>query len=331
VLLIDENARVLDSTLTNTAGEFSFSVPVSGAYYQLRVIKQMFAEILTPAFEVLPRATVSLRIGLRPLLQGGRGVGTGLSFNSGRDSASTNLGTAFFTGQLGVVLRNASAAAARDSAAVSAGGRGRGSAVGATAARGSAVVAGGRSGPPAVSGSSVQSAGRGIAAIQGAGRGRAAGSGAGTSTGISTLLGGWPGLGTPRDAISGVLRFGTPPRTITTDSIVQLVSARFPQFFSDSAPADSVLIALVLDARGVATHTRMIPHRYAAMVEEGLMITEYSDSTSSMRAVRNGFLREIFPDLSDRAFVAGGSIKGRVSPRALQPRRITLIFGVLGG
>jgi hypothetical protein len=138
-----------------------------------------------------------------------------------------------------------------------------------------------------------------------------------------------PPIGSSYGGVYGVLRFGTPTRTITSDSLVQLVAARYPQLFTDTVRSDSLMVALALDARGDVTHTRLLNHSFAVLADDGVSMASYSDSTSEMRSARNVVLNDIFPDLAGQRRLASGLLKGPVTPRGLATRRITLIFTVM--
>ena len=128
---------------------------------------------------------------------------------------------------------------------------------------------------------------------------------------------------------SGVLRFGTPVRSITTDSLVQLAAAQFPQLFTDSTTSDGMVVAIALDSTGRVMHSRMAGHAIARTLDDGISLAEHSNTADNPGSERNAALNQIIPEIANYRRLASGSLKGTVRPRGLAAKRIVLIFAVV--
>jgi beta-lactamase regulating signal transducer with metallopeptidase domain len=361
VTLLDDSSRVVDTTTSDAIGEFTLLRIPPASEYRLRVQRDGFVEFLSPAFTLnrdstgVRRTLAEVRIVLQQVgapavaagaervfsitqnsITGGRGVAGGRGRGSPLPTLVGNVASRQAAGARGV----AQTASGRG-VAQAAGGRGVAQAASGRGVARPTSSLGGRQGGAAVSGASMGTgtppraapltAGGGRAVASGAGRGAVAGGGrGGIASSIGNLLSALsPPIGSSYGGVYGVLRFGTPTRTITSDSLVQLVAARYPQLFTDTVRSDSLMVALALDARGDVTHTRLLNHSFAVLADDGVSMASYSDSTSEMRSARNVVLNDIFPDLAGQRRLASGLLKGPVTPRGLATRRITLIFTVM--
>ena len=314
VVLLDDSSRTVATAMTPADGAFSFSVVSEGTFHRLKLSKPSYVDVTTTPFANTPGAALDLKVAL-----------------ARRGSSRAAMG--------GIVAINAFTIM---------GGRGAGAGVGAggVPGRGVAAPVGGRGGTPRPSVGQVVPPGStppvtAVAPVPPPGRrgggasgGRGAGQGAippgfyGTSP-----VPGYPNVTALMDrgsAIRGNLTLSNPPLTLTVDSLVQLVAARYPALFADSAVSrgDSVLIAFAFDSTGVVTHTRMLDHLMPRMISDGVTI-----NASGQQSPDRGpafVLLDVFPELRGRSLRASGHVKGAVTPRGMATKRITLVFGVMG-
>jgi hypothetical protein len=127
----------------------------------------------------------------------------------------------------------------------------------------------------------------------------------------------------------GALRFGTPLRIITTDSLVQAAATRFPSLFADSSNTQGIVIAIAMDSTGRVTHARSGLHEIARTLDDGVSLAEFTNSPDNPRSARNLALNELIPEIAGLERLAAGSLKGKVQPRGRSAKQIVLIFAVV--